>query len=57
MWLVPEIARVDSLANYNYSVSEEGDLYSVPFLENIEDLSPDEILNKKNVALGRQNNS
>lgn len=51
MWLVPEIARVDSLANYNYSVSEEGDLYSVPFLENIEDLSPEEILNKKNVAL------
>ena len=31
MWMVPEIARVDSMANYNYSVSEEGDLYSVPF--------------------------
>ncbi len=51
MWMVPEIARVDSMANYNYSVSEEGDLYSVPFLENISDLTKKDIEEKKQVAL------
>jgi uncharacterized protein len=51
MWMVPEIARVDSMANYNYSVSEEGDLYSVPFFENISELTKIEIEEKKSIAL------
>ncbi|MAW07605.1 MAG: hypothetical protein CME61_04915, partial [Halobacteriovoraceae bacterium] len=51
MWLVPQVTRVDSMSNYNYSKVDGDDLYSEPFIENAAELSPKEIIEKKEIAL------
>lgn len=50
MWLLPEVVRVDSLGNYNYSSAIGDDLITEPFLENKE-YSDQELEEKKKIAL------
>ncbi|MEL7372610.1 MAG: MMPL family transporter, partial [Myxococcota bacterium] len=51
MWLVPEVIRVDSLANYNWVHAEDDDLVVEPLLPEDEPLTPELLKDRKSVAL------
>jgi uncharacterized protein len=50
LWLVPQVLRVDSLVNYNYSISEGDDLITTPFFDEYEELTTDYISQRKALA-------
>jgi len=50
-WQVPYSRRVDSITNFQYTYSEGDDLIVEPLVEYAEDLSSEEIANKKSIAL------
>lgn len=41
LWLVPDVTRVESLANYNMIRAEEDDIVISPFFENLTDKRPE----------------
>lgn len=47
MWKLPEIIRVDSLSNYNYSYAEEDDIIVESFFPELPEPLTDELLSKK----------
>ena len=50
LWQVPQILRVDSLSNYNYSVATNDELNTSPFLEEDMELTDEYIQNRKQLA-------
>lgn len=59
MWQVPEVIRVDSLTNYNWTHAETGpdgsdELVVEPLLDDQESYTPEEIANRKAVALNHE---
>ena len=50
LWQVPQILRVDSLTNYNYSISEGDDLITSPFFDEYEELTDDYVNSRKVLA-------
>ena len=51
MWKVPEVIRVDSIANYNWVHAEGDDLIIEPFLPDDQPLTQDLLEKRKNIAL------
>ena len=51
MWLVPEVIRVDSLANFNWVHAEGDELIVEPLLPDDQPLTPEILAARKNVAL------
>lgn len=54
MWQIPEIIRVDSLTNYNWTHSEGDDLMVEPLIPGKEDLAEGEILSDELLAQRRK---
>lgn len=55
LWQVPQIIRVDSLSNYNYTFSEEDDILVEPFFPEIGEELTTQFLNKrKKIALSHE---
>ncbi len=54
LWRVPEIMRVDSLSNYNWTHSEEDDIIVEPLLPDDEELTPELLEERKKVALNHE---
>ncbi|MCP4216451.1 MAG: MMPL family transporter [bacterium] len=54
MWLVPEIMRVESLSNYNWTHSEEDDILVEPLLPDDEELTPQLLEERRKVALSHE---
>ena len=50
LWQIPQILRVDSLTNYNYSISEGDDLITAPFFDEYEELNDQYVLSRKELA-------
>jgi len=50
IWQVPQILRVDSLVNYNYSVSKDDELITSPFFDEYEELTQDYIDSRLKIA-------
>ena len=54
LWHVPEIIRVDSLTNYNWTHSEEDDLMVEPLIPDDMELTEELLSERKAVALGHE---
>ncbi|MCP5047437.1 MAG: MMPL family transporter [bacterium] len=54
MWLVPEIIRVDSLSNYNWTHAEGDDILVDPLLPDDEELSDAMLAERKKVAMSHE---
>lgn len=50
LWQVPQILRVDSLVNYNYSIAKEEELYTTPLFEEEVELTNEYILSRKSLV-------
>jgi predicted RND superfamily exporter protein len=51
MWLAPDVIRVDSLSNHNYTQTQGDEIFVDPFLPEGEDLNPEYLEIKKQQAL------
>ena len=54
MWRVPNVIRVDSLANFNWVHAEEEDLLVEPLLPDDEELTPEFLAARKKIALAHE---
>jgi predicted RND superfamily exporter protein len=55
MWKVPEVIRVESLSNYNYSYAIDDDIIVEPFFREVgEDLTDDYLKERKKIALAHK---
>lgn len=54
MWQVPEVIRVDSLANYNWVHADGDELIVEPFIPDDQELSPELLEARKKVALAHE---
>tara|TARA_R110002072_G_scaffold534_8_gene4294 strand:+ start:45699 stop:48002 length:2304 start_codon:yes stop_codon:yes gene_type:complete len=50
LWQIPQVLRVETLANYNYSYAEDDDIIIEPFIDS-DKLSIEEAIQKKEIAL------
>jgi len=53
-WLVPEVIRVDSLSNYNWTHAEDDELMVEPLIPDDEPLTPELLEARKEVALNHE---
>lgn len=51
MWKIPDVIRVDSLSNYNWTHAEEDDLMVEPMLPDDLELTPELLKKRKEVSL------
>ncbi len=55
MWKVPEVIRVESLSNYNYSYAIDDDIIVEPFFREVgENLTVEYLRERKKIALGHK---
>ncbi len=50
-WTLPYATRVDSISNYNYSMSEDDEMIVEPLIEDASNFTPPDITNVKEIAL------
>jgi uncharacterized protein len=51
VWLLPEVVRVDSLSNFNYTEATEEEMITRPFLDEEVEYTPQMLVKKKEIAL------
>lgn len=54
MWLIPDVIRVNTLANYNWVHAQDDDLIVEPFFPDAAKLSPELLAERKKIALAHE---